>query len=71
LHDLIAKNQDDDLEYTLPDHLVENIEVMMLDVSTDEFLSAERAYSAVIDDCPFDNSAGHAALMPRMREACG
>jgi hypothetical protein len=46
LHDLIVENEDDYLEYgELPDHIDENVKELNLDVSTEEFLSAERAFT--------------------------
>jgi hypothetical protein len=46
LHDLIVENEDDYLEYgELPDNIDENVKELNLDVSTEEFLSAERAFT--------------------------
>jgi hypothetical protein len=41
LYDLLAENQDDNLDY----YTIETANDLILDVSTDEFLSAERAFT--------------------------
>jgi hypothetical protein len=46
LYDLLVENDEDDLDHDeLPDYMVDPVEELNLDVSTEEFLSAERGFT--------------------------
>jgi hypothetical protein len=65
LHDLLAETQDDDLQYTLPHSHIETANDLILDVSTDEFLSAEKAFTYADLYAMLGNGDTVALLTPR------